>query len=404
MWNSCCAFILSRFTTFPSLVISRDYICFIMIGVLYKQSLSISSVEQFLNQREMDPETLLNNLGFGIGPTTEDPLYKIPDRFLLDQRTTRGINLYEFVLSHPELHHLLPIWEKQCPMKRNSPGVGAGSNMQSMSNGTGHQKQESTKGQSTNPNLFIVTESDLIAEINKAESDYPYLGWENLDEGNEKIDELNDTDKAIDKGKLLELCGIVPERYIINAAREKRSSAAALNKELTEQELANLDETDKLDSDVYISSVDNPKDDQTCCYATCQESTNQNSSKDSVVNQNDKVYTKGDHSYSLKVDKRDVTNEFKQAKTIIPKQTDATRLNNELIVELHANPLPQTSNLDNKNIEHDIEDAMNIEETGDQNEETFDCQSWSSSSEDSMLGEDLTRYYDVDLDDNETVV
>lgn len=70
------------------------------------------SVEQFLYEREMDPEKLLKNLGFGFSPDSDTSCGRIPDRFLLSPSSAGGIDLYQFVLQNPDLHHLLWMWEK----------------------------------------------------------------------------------------------------------------------------------------------------------------------------------------------------------------------------------------------------------------------------------------------------
>ncbi|XP_052234698.1 uncharacterized protein LOC127847111 isoform X3 [Dreissena polymorpha] len=67
-----------------------------------------SCVEQILCQREMDPETVLRNLGFD-GSSADDPLNRIPDRFLAHQRLLQETSLAQYLLSHPELQGQLPV-------------------------------------------------------------------------------------------------------------------------------------------------------------------------------------------------------------------------------------------------------------------------------------------------------
>ena len=70
------------------------------------------SVEQFLSDREMDPEKMLKSLGFGFSPDTDLSCGRIPDRFLLSPSSADGIDMFKFVLHHPDLHHLLWMWDK----------------------------------------------------------------------------------------------------------------------------------------------------------------------------------------------------------------------------------------------------------------------------------------------------
>ena len=69
-------------------------------------------MEQFLSDREMDPEKMLKSLGFGFSPDTDLSCGRIPDRFLLSPSSADGIDMYKFVLHHPDLHHLLWMWDK----------------------------------------------------------------------------------------------------------------------------------------------------------------------------------------------------------------------------------------------------------------------------------------------------
>ena len=78
------------------------------------------SVEQFLSDREMDPEKMLKNLGFGFSPDTDLSCGRIPDRFLLSPSSADGIDLYKFVLNHPDLHHLLWMWDKKTDTQSTS--------------------------------------------------------------------------------------------------------------------------------------------------------------------------------------------------------------------------------------------------------------------------------------------
>ncbi|XP_053385662.1 uncharacterized protein LOC123538351 [Mercenaria mercenaria] len=66
-------------------------------------------VDQLLYQREMDPEMLLTSLGFAGGAQTDDALSRVPDRFFINQAVKPGVDQYQLMMNHPELHHLLPV-------------------------------------------------------------------------------------------------------------------------------------------------------------------------------------------------------------------------------------------------------------------------------------------------------
>ena len=68
----------------------------------------------------MDPEKMLKNLGFGFSPDTDISCGRIPDRFLLGDSSASGIDLYKFVLHHPDLHHLLWMWDKKTEAQSTS--------------------------------------------------------------------------------------------------------------------------------------------------------------------------------------------------------------------------------------------------------------------------------------------
>ena len=143
-------------------------------------------MEQFLTERETDPEKMLKSLGFGFNPDEDISYGRIPDRFLLNPSSAGGIDLYEFVLHHPDLHHLLWIWEKQ----------GGAQSVSSYSNQSTGRKT----GQYTSPDTF--GEGQDV----DPENDKPWDDKQNLEN---KFKDMNVPDDIA--VKLLEC---VPERYL----------------------------------------------------------------------------------------------------------------------------------------------------------------------------------------------
>lgn len=64
---------------------------------------SMSSVESLLEARREDPEELLLALGFGGRPQDDDPVARIPDRFLAQPSQARGVDLRRFVCHQEQL-------------------------------------------------------------------------------------------------------------------------------------------------------------------------------------------------------------------------------------------------------------------------------------------------------------
>ena len=89
----------------------------------------------------MDPEKLLKDLGFGFSVDSDISYGRIPDRFLLTPSSAGGIDLYKFVLHHPDLHHLLWMWDKK-------------SETQSVS-GTSNQSVGKKTGQCTSQDILV---------------------------------------------------------------------------------------------------------------------------------------------------------------------------------------------------------------------------------------------------------
>ncbi|XP_064597940.1 uncharacterized protein LOC135464444 [Liolophura sinensis] len=73
---------------------------------------TVSSVEALLEDRKVDPEVVLTNLGFG--SLTDDENYcRIPLRFLQQTSGAKGINVDHFLEEHEDLSHLLNAWQQQ---------------------------------------------------------------------------------------------------------------------------------------------------------------------------------------------------------------------------------------------------------------------------------------------------
>lgn len=70
------------------------------------------SVDALLEDRKVDPEVVLTNLGFG--STTDDEDYcRIPLRFLQQTSGAKGIDVDHFLEEHEDLSQLLNAWQQQ---------------------------------------------------------------------------------------------------------------------------------------------------------------------------------------------------------------------------------------------------------------------------------------------------
>lgn len=67
---------------------------------------SISSIESLLDSRRDNLEDILFSLGFGVGDD-ENPINKIPKRFLESPSVAKGINLEEFIKANTSLNKLV---------------------------------------------------------------------------------------------------------------------------------------------------------------------------------------------------------------------------------------------------------------------------------------------------------
>ena len=145
-------------------------------------------MEQFLYERETDPEKMLKSLGFGFNPDADVSYGRIPDRFLLSPSSAGGIDLYQFVLHHPDLHHLLWIWEKQ----------------------SGTQSVSSSSNQSTGRKTGECTSQEKI-------DDEPHFETESTNLSDEKQNSLKKmfSDMNVPNDVAIKLIDSVPERYLI---------------------------------------------------------------------------------------------------------------------------------------------------------------------------------------------
>ena len=145
-------------------------------------------MEQFLYERETDPEKMLKSLGFGFSPDADVSYGRIPDRFLLSPSSAGGIDLYQFVLHHPDLHHLLWIWDKQ----------------------SGTQSVSSSSNQSTGKKTGECTSQEKF-------DDEPHFETENTNLSDEKQNSLKKmfSDMNVPNDVAIKLIDSVPERYLI---------------------------------------------------------------------------------------------------------------------------------------------------------------------------------------------
>lgn len=130
---------------------------------LHSSTTSNSSVEQFLFEREMDPEKLLKNLGFGFSADTDVSYGRIPDRFLLSGSSAGGIDLYKFILHHPDLHHLLWKLETRSEVQSTS----------GTSNQPGGKKQDSWGRQARQPTLSSLAHGVKFIQTARSEVNQP---------------------------------------------------------------------------------------------------------------------------------------------------------------------------------------------------------------------------------------
>ena len=183
----------------------------------------------------MDPEKLLKNLGFGFSVDSDISYGRIPDRFLLTPSSAGGIDLYKFVLHHPDLHHLLWMWDKK-------------SEAQSVS-GTSSQSSGKKTGQCTSQDI-LVEGSDSGRGVDEEKK-------------NDTIQEMNVSEKChetlfkdIDSPKdvRLKLIQSVPERYLektnesVLANSNKISSRVeeTIGEEIDDEELGDKNKTKPL--------------------------------------------------------------------------------------------------------------------------------------------------------------
>ena len=174
----------------------------------------------------MDPEVLLNNLGFGGAGGFDDSMIRVPDRFIHSQMQKQQEDLQEFLQTHPEYKHLIP-------SMASSPVQGPGSFMQRTSPDTeepayrdspdGAENQSPiSQGQCNDRNLNIdqgyIETSDEHPNLNKTFEHLQDSCMNDQEGSGMKSDVKNSS-------KLLELCGIVPERYLIKSGKVVESDS-----------------------------------------------------------------------------------------------------------------------------------------------------------------------------------
>ena len=183
------------------------------------------SVEQLLCQRQMDPESMLRNLGFDGGPNSDESANRIPERFLVNPCAAKGIDIFQFVMTHPELQHM--VYERTPPVAQ--PGTPTAPPMDETDSVTDNAPQQ--KGQCSNANVYIATDynynlkAGVMGNIYSDSFDRTCSRDDVFESSLELPEGLGEADadtKSLDRAKLLELSGIIPERYLIKA--KKRSS------------------------------------------------------------------------------------------------------------------------------------------------------------------------------------
>ena len=169
----------------------------------------------------MDPEKLLKDLGFGFSVDSDISYGRIPDRFLLTPSSAGGIDLYKFVLHHPDLHHLLWMWDKK-------------SEVQSVS-GTSNQSVGKKTGQCTSQDI-LVEGSDSGRGVEEEKENMGNDPEKKLITSGKGLETLfKDIDSPADIR--LKLLKSVPERYL----DKKNESVLANSNKVSSQ----VEETDK---------------------------------------------------------------------------------------------------------------------------------------------------------------
>ncbi|CAH1789992.1 unnamed protein product [Owenia fusiformis] len=77
---------------------------------------SVSSVNELLDERAVDPEEVLINLGFGGKEDKHELSAKLPERFLVKESQATGIKVDEFLDGHPELKDLVTMRQNSAPI------------------------------------------------------------------------------------------------------------------------------------------------------------------------------------------------------------------------------------------------------------------------------------------------
>jgi len=183
----------------------------------------VFSVEQLLSQREMDPETVLSNLGFGRGPVVDEDMLRIPDRFLQQSRVKQGTNFQQYLLSHADTHpsYLPAMSPSSLPVTPGSPLVHSSPVHFTHSGSREPVKEEvveiaAPKGKGQLQNL----DSYFSNSLPSLQSDSDIYNTEFKTEVSD-VNKENEDVKLLHSSRLLELSGIVPERYLIKSPKAK---------------------------------------------------------------------------------------------------------------------------------------------------------------------------------------
>lgn len=65
------------------------------------------SLDMLLQERTDDPEEILTSLGFGVVERADNPIERIPERFIVDRSGADGFSMTDVFSDNPELSHLL---------------------------------------------------------------------------------------------------------------------------------------------------------------------------------------------------------------------------------------------------------------------------------------------------------
>lgn len=325
----------------------------------------------------MDPELLLSNLGFGGGIQSDDTLSRIPDRFLLNQSAAPGVDQYQLVVNHPELHHLLPVMgtsqlmQGSAHMMPETSHISTEKNQDLVDSASGNQ--EPRKGQLTSLDNFVEYDIDSDPDNENVNKDIP----ERFISGTENNPEIPNS------SRILELCGIVPERYLIKSSKTKLGNSEVENMSTEGDRHGQVEKAEREAND----AVSNNKE---CIPNDKYKSINENGSKGKYGKERFGVKDKvGSEKVVVEVEVHDMSSARLPLDDISEENCDMNER-----VKHHGEEENTTAEIKNDNKENCEPDEVRDKDDAE------GLKSWSSTSSDSLYD----PYTDLHLEENETIV